>query len=946
MMLTCCFLLLAFYVVRGASPGLLCGAATRRGVRTRQQDATVVHAFANGATFLAVFDGHDSAACAKLGAAELAPSLEALLPHTEAELSPDGVAAALTRALGDLDARAQLLSGGSTVVAAVLYEEHDSPASPPASLLVLAHVGDAAALLCLPSGEARRLTNDHSAEAERARLEASGGVVARSSPADRWRLNGELALSRAIGDAEYRRFGLISTPTVSVHRLDHNGSRIVLVSDGVLEAQTEAEACASLWEEGVRGARMQQNRNDRAVPLPGAPHTDDAVRRAAAEEDASVDDTTSGALGAVAVAAVERAIAAGSRDNVAAAFCLLSHATPLGGDGASHRHVSPPPPLPEHIPFPSIPPLPLSENSALARYILRSRAPVFVDDDHASEDDWWRHHGRGTALAVRATRASPSDADDAACAWDASDAAHGLVVSGSLASADTGYAAGLALPPAVGDGRMMLCAVRALLALPSPQPPFLPSPPVSLESPPVLVSPPHPPRWTVDDRAGGGHFGEVWHAHLAADPSSLFVLKRVKAAAPEAARRAAAREAHFGARLRASGGGGGGGPHHAARFVEAFTDDATGDSWLAFVDEGESLASRMYGAIKDKTRHAAAADTSTVVAVARPSEWWQAAKRSPAGRALLLSIFRGVLLGLAESHALGIAHRDIKPGNVLVSDPPPSIPGSNASAGGAVPRVRLCDFGSAVDEASLRAEALYGPHAPPGAAEETAAYAPPEALFGGRGWARAAPPRRPRPSLASFDAWSAGVLGLELLVAGTPRVFELPAREAESARRAAAAAGLDGASTSALALLRGMRAALCIAPPPPGRRRRRQAQQRTEQVVMAPASSVSGDSARQTTSADDADGGGEGLLSTAGCSEAALLDGLKARDPTGEGLPGGVWTLRLLRQLLAWEASDRPGAARAAQHAAFAGIVGGAEHGGGFECPGGGARVEWLDECA
>jgi eukaryotic-like serine/threonine-protein kinase len=62
----------------------------------------------------------------------------------------------------------------------------------------------------------------------------------------------------------------------------------------------------------------------------------------------------------------------------------------------------------------------------------------------------------------------------------------------------------------------------------------------------------------------------------------------------------------------------------------------------------------------------------------------EALDRGPMAVPKALSIVRQVLLGLAHAHELGIVHRDIKPGNIML-----------ASATGMDDQVRIFDFGLA-----------------------------------------------------------------------------------------------------------------------------------------------------------------------------------------------------------------------------------------------------------
>lgn len=52
------------------------------------------------------------------------------------------------------------------------------------------------------------------------------------------------------------------------------------------------------------------------------------------------------------------------------------------------------------------------------------------------------------------------------------------------------------------------------------------------------------------------------------------------------------------------------------------------------------------------------------------------------------------------------------------------------------------------------------------------------------------------------------------------------------------------------------------------------------------------------------------------CSDAAIMQTVKSRDPTGQGLPN-LAAVRLLLHLLNWNPAQRPTAAEALQHAFF-----------------------------
>ena len=79
--------------------------------------------------------------------------------------------------------------------------------------LVVAHVGDSQAVLCR-DGNAVAMTHQHKPEkAEKARIEAAGGFVARDAYGSA-RVNGVLEMSRSIGDTALKQYGVICEPEV------------------------------------------------------------------------------------------------------------------------------------------------------------------------------------------------------------------------------------------------------------------------------------------------------------------------------------------------------------------------------------------------------------------------------------------------------------------------------------------------------------------------------------------------------------------------------------------------------------------------------------------------------------------------------------------------------------------------------------------------------------
>nr|CAB3490154.1 unnamed protein product [Digitaria exilis] len=95
-----------------------------------------------------------------------------------------------------------------------------------------------------PLYRATELSKDHhpDREDERSRVEASGGYVIEWAGV--YRVNGKLALSRAIGDLSFKRYGVIPTPELTGWKfLSENDTFLVASSDGIFEKMTMQDVC-------------------------------------------------------------------------------------------------------------------------------------------------------------------------------------------------------------------------------------------------------------------------------------------------------------------------------------------------------------------------------------------------------------------------------------------------------------------------------------------------------------------------------------------------------------------------------------------------------------------------------------------------------------------------------------------------------------------------------
>ncbi|OWF42240.1 protein phosphatase 1E-like [Mizuhopecten yessoensis] len=176
-------------------------------------------------SYYAVFDGHAGVEAATYAATHLHCHL---VRCEEFQKNPAGALKCAYKGTDEkylLKAEREKLKSGSTGVSILIRENK----------LHLAWLGDSQAML-VKNGEAVVLMDPHKPEREdeRRRIEAAGGCVLFMGT---WRVNGNLAVSRAIGDAAHKKFIISDADTTSVS-LDGTEDYIVLACDGLWDVLT------------------------------------------------------------------------------------------------------------------------------------------------------------------------------------------------------------------------------------------------------------------------------------------------------------------------------------------------------------------------------------------------------------------------------------------------------------------------------------------------------------------------------------------------------------------------------------------------------------------------------------------------------------------------------------------------------------------------------------
>ncbi|RLM69785.1 hypothetical protein C2845_PM17G12240 [Panicum miliaceum] len=328
---------------------------------------------------------------------------------------------------------------------------------------------------------------------------------------------------------------------------------------------------------------------------------------------------------------------------------------------------------------------------------------------------------------------------------------------------------------------------------------------------------------------------------------------------------------------------------HVARFIESFESESR-EIWLVYQNEGRSLSKLIYTAEETKLVTGNNNERVRHIQVLHPSKWWHWLRTTKAGQNQMQNLLWQLLMGLKACHGRNITHRDIKPENMIICfedvDTGKCLREVPSEAKQNKLNMRLIDFGSAIDDYTLKH--LYGSGRT--RSEQTFEYTPPEALLNSNWFQGSKSARLKYVSFINFFCFTNGgmIYGvlefmLELIV-GSPHVFQISDRT-----RVLMDQRLEGWSEQTKELAYKLRSYM-------------------ELCILVPGISTQHGSGSSEQ--------GQFGLASWKCSEESFAHQVKMRDPLKIGFPS-LWALRLARQLLVWHPEDRLSVDEALNHPYF-----------------------------
>ncbi|KAM9853600.1 integrin-linked kinase-associated serine/threonine phosphatase 2C isoform 2-T2 [Aulostomus maculatus] len=198
-------------------------------------------------SYFAVFDGHGGARASRFAAEHLHHNLAKKFPRGETENLDKLIKKCLLDAFRQTDedflkkasSQKPAWKDGSTATCVLVVDD----------MVYVANLGDSRAVLCRMEAAGRAVEGQHRSVTlalskehnptiyeERMRIQRAGGTVRDG------RVLGVLEVSRSIGDGQYKRCGVISTPDLRRCQLTANDRFIILACDGLFKVFSADEA--------------------------------------------------------------------------------------------------------------------------------------------------------------------------------------------------------------------------------------------------------------------------------------------------------------------------------------------------------------------------------------------------------------------------------------------------------------------------------------------------------------------------------------------------------------------------------------------------------------------------------------------------------------------------------------------------------------------------------
>jgi protein phosphatase 1B len=205
-------------------------------------------------SWLAVYDGHGGSLVSRTAAREVLLKIFSTPEWKADHKSPSSIGKAIRRGFLLLDEELRRLPevvrgddhSGSTAISSLMTPNH----------IIVGNVGDSRSIL-IRNNEAIEMSHDHKPylETEQRRIEAAGGTVQMR------RVNGDLAVSRALGDFSYKALRdlpaesqqISAEPDVKWVERSETDQFLVLACDGIWDVMSNEEVAQFILQQSTEG---------------------------------------------------------------------------------------------------------------------------------------------------------------------------------------------------------------------------------------------------------------------------------------------------------------------------------------------------------------------------------------------------------------------------------------------------------------------------------------------------------------------------------------------------------------------------------------------------------------------------------------------------------------------------------------------------------------------